>query len=147
MISWVIFYIFRLLLLCLFRLDIYKLLILDNWNKFKSFIYISLFFNTTSSVKQFVVTVQIFVYKCLFTIVFFLEKGKKHSQNLSHFWKYSHFENESAFQITHWLGLCSHNESLKNVYILKKIKSLNQAWELGNLWPKTDEHSPSQYFS
>ena len=48
-----------------------ELYILDNCNKFKSFIYISLFFDTTSSVKLFEVTVQIFVYKLCFS-----EKGK-----------------------------------------------------------------------
>ena len=45
--------------------------------------YISLFFNTTSSVKQFVVTVQIFVYKCLFTIVLF-GKRKKNTHETHH---------------------------------------------------------------
>ena len=42
-----------------------ELWILDNWNRLESFKYISLFFSRTSSVKQFVVTEQIFVYKCL----------------------------------------------------------------------------------
>ena len=42
---------------------------------------------TTSSVKLFVVNVQIFVYNCVFW-----KKEKQHSQNLSH------FENESTFQ-------------------------------------------------
>ena len=42
---------------------------------------------TTSSVKLFVVNVQIFVYNCVFQ-----KKEKQHSQNLSH------FENESTFQ-------------------------------------------------
>ena len=42
---------------------------------------------TTSSVKLFVVNVQIFVYNCVFR-----KKEKQHSQNLSH------FENESTFQ-------------------------------------------------
>ena len=41
---------------------------------------------TTSSVKLFVVNVQIFVYNCVFP-----KKDKQHSQNLSH------FENESTF--------------------------------------------------
>ena len=50
-------------------------------------LYILLFF-TTSSVKLFV---QIFVYRFLFTIVFF-GKRKKQSQNLSH------FRNESPLQ-------------------------------------------------
>ena len=60
-------------------------------------LYIFHCFNTTSSVKLFVVTVQIFVYNLSFTIVFF-GKRKKNSRNLSHFQKYSHFENESAFR-------------------------------------------------
>ena len=47
---------------------------------------------TTSSVKLFLVTIQIFVYKFLFTIMFFWKKKKQHSQNLSH------FENESTFR-------------------------------------------------
>ena len=38
-------------------------------------------------------TVQIFVYKLLFTIAFF-QKMKKTSRNLSHFEKELHFENE-----------------------------------------------------
>ena len=42
---------------------------------------------TTSSVKLFVVNVQIFVYNCVFW-----KKEKQHSQNLSH------FENESTFR-------------------------------------------------
>ena len=42
---------------------------------------------TTLSVKLFVVTVQIFVYKSLFTIVFF---GKKNSQKPFIFWKWKH---------------------------------------------------------
>ena len=47
-----------------------KLYILDNSNKFKSFI----------SVKLFLVNVQIFVYNCVFW-----KKEKQHSRNLSHF--------------------------------------------------------------
>ena len=55
-------------------------------------LYIFWFF-TTSSVKLFVVTVQIFVYKSLFAIVFFgKRKKKKTSRNLSH------FENETTFR-------------------------------------------------
>ena len=42
---------------------------------------------TTSSLKLFVVNVQIFVYNCVFW-----KKEKQHSQNLSH------FENESTFR-------------------------------------------------
>ena len=54
---------------------------------------------TTSSVKLFVVNVQIFVYICVF-----LKKEKQHSQNLSRFeneaqlQKEPHFENESSFE-------------------------------------------------
>jgi hypothetical protein len=55
---------------------------------------------TTSSVKLFVVNVQIFVYNCVFG-----KKEEQHSQNLSHlkkemkahFEKEPHFENESSF--------------------------------------------------
>ena len=60
----------------------------------------------TSSVKLFEVTVEIFVYKLLFTIVFF-GKMKKTSRNITHsfhilktkahFKKELHFENESTF--------------------------------------------------
>ena len=56
---------------------------------------------TTSSVKLFVVTVQIFVYKFLFTIVFFGKKEKQQSRNLSHYkmkaHSETHFENENMF--------------------------------------------------
>ena len=69
---------------------------------------------TTSSVKLFVVTVQIFVYKFLFTIVFSLEKGKttltkpftflkwKHILKTNHISEMkahseTHFENENMF--------------------------------------------------
>ena len=47
-------------------------------------LYIFCCFNTTLSVNLFVVTVQIFVYNCVFR-----KKEKQHSRNLSH------FENES----------------------------------------------------
>ena len=46
--------------------------------------YILLFLTKTSSIKLFEVTVQIFVYKLLFTIVFFGKK-KKTLRNLSQF--------------------------------------------------------------
>ena len=62
---------------------------------------------TTSSIKLVVVNVQIFVYKFLFTIVFFGIKKKKHVGNLSHFKTETHFvkkahsetnfENENMF--------------------------------------------------
>ena len=46
-------------------------------------------------------TVHIFVYKFLFTIVFFWKKEKQHSQSLSHFENKAHsetqFENENVF--------------------------------------------------
>ena len=70
-------------------------------DRFKSFLYISLFINTTSSVKLFVATAQIFAYKFLFTIVFF--KKNTHApfhilKMKTHFKKEPHFENESKFQ-------------------------------------------------
>ena len=58
---------------------------------------------TTSSVKLFVVNVQIFVYNCVFW-----KKEKQHSRNLSH------FENESAFR--------NRNTFWKWKLILKPIK-------------------------
>ena len=80
-----------------------ELYILDTWNKFKSSIYISLFF-TTLSVKLFVVTVQIFVYKFLYTIVFFGERKIKPHKIIhilkmkTTFEKDPHFENENTFR-------------------------------------------------
>ena len=55
-------------------------------------LYIFPYFNTTSSVKLFVVTVQIFVYKFLFTIVFF-GKRQKNTHRTSRILKIkTHFE-------------------------------------------------------
>ena len=103
--------------------------IIDSWQLkqiIKLYIYF-LTFNTISSVKLFVVTVQIFVYKLLFTIVFFGKKNKnswKTSHNFSKvttFWKWKHlskknhvlkmktplekephFENGSSFRNVFW---------------------------------------------
>ena len=64
-------------------------------------LYIFVVFNTTSSVKLFEVTVQIFVYKLLFTIVFFGKMKKKPHKTFhilkmkAHFEKEPHFENEN----------------------------------------------------
>ena len=70
----------------------------------KSFIYILSFFNTTSSVKLFEVTVEIFVYKLLFTVVLFRKSKKTTTHETfhilkmkTHFKKNPHFENESSF--------------------------------------------------
>ena len=67
-------------------------------------LYIFRCYFTTSSVKQFVVTVQIFVYRFLFTIVFF-GKRKNNTHKIFHilkmkayFEKEQHFENESSFR-------------------------------------------------
>ena len=68
-----------------------KLKILDNWNKFESFLYILSFFE---------VTVQVFDYKLLLTIVFF-GKRKKNVRK-THFKKEPHFENQSSFQNSFW---------------------------------------------
>ena len=65
-------------------------------------LYIFRWFFTTSSVKLFVVTVQIFVYKFLFTIVFFA-KGKNTHETFhilkmkTLFEKEPHFGNENSF--------------------------------------------------
>ena len=81
---------------------------LDSWQLEQIYkFYIFFIFFTISSVKLFVTTVQIFVYKFLFTIVFFGIKKKKHVGNLSHFKTETHFvkkahsetnfENENMF--------------------------------------------------
>ena len=67
---------------CAFIYIYNKLWILDNWNKFKSFIYISLLFYNLIS--------KAICSDC--TDLCFLEKGKNRSQNLSH------FENENTFR-------------------------------------------------
>ena len=69
---------------------------------------------TTSSVKLFVVTVQIFVYKSLFTIVFF-GKRKNNTHETFHILKMkAHFENAPHFEnriapleriLTHYSGI------------------------------------------
>ena len=55
-------------------------------------LYIFHCFNTTSSVKLFVVTVQIFVYKFLFTIVFFGKRKKKTHETFHILKMKTHFE-------------------------------------------------------
>ena len=75
------------------------------------YIYISLFF-TTSSVKLFVVTVQIFVYKYLFTIVFF-GKNKNNTHETFHILKMkANFEKETHFGNEICLQLC---------YVFRKV--------------------------
>ena len=99
-------------------------MILDNWNKFKSFIYISLFFNTTSSVKLFVVIVQIFVYKCLFTIVFFGKRKKTVTKPFT-FWKWKHISK----WITFWKWKLLTNVCLQLCFSEKGKK---QSWNLSH---------------
>ena len=76
---------------------------------------------TTSTVKLFLVTVQIFVYKFLFTIVFF-RKRKNNTHETLKIWKWkhiletnyilemkahseTHFENENRFKNVCWLQI------------------------------------------
>ena len=62
----------------------------------KLYIYFVVF-NTTSSVNFFEVTVQIFVYKLLFTIVFFGKMKKKLTKPLTPFSHIDFIENERTF--------------------------------------------------
>ena len=61
-------------------------------------LYIFPYFNTTSSVKLFVVTVQIFVYKFLFTIVFFGKRKKPH-ETFHIFKMKTHFEKKNILKM------------------------------------------------
>ena len=109
---------------------------MDNWNKFKSFIYISLFF-TTSLVKLFVVTVQIFVYQILFTIVFFLEGGKTTLTKPFIFWnestflKKAHIGNERSFWNLFWSkkNIKLYNPKLITVGIIRGSRLKSRATE------------------
>ena len=76
---------------------------------------------TTSSGKLFVVTVQIFVYKFLFTIVFV---GKQYSRNLSHFENENAFGNKSSFWNPFWK--CRH--VFGKVKVPENKSSLFQSW-------------------
>ena len=78
-------------------------------------LYIFCCFNTTSSVKLFVVTVQIFVYKYLFTIVFF---GKRKTFDILKMKtpSFNNFENAPSKRISLYCALVSgFSENANNV--------------------------------
>ena len=82
-------------------------------------LYIFCCFNTTSSVKLFVVTVQIFVYKYLFTIVFF-GKRKKNDKTFGILKmktpSFNNFENAPSKRISLYCALVSgFSENANNV--------------------------------
>ena len=99
-------------------------------------LYISLFF-TTSLVKLFVVTVQIFVYQFLFTIVFFLEGGKTTLTKPFIFWnestflKKAHIGNERSFWNLFWSkkNIKLYNPKLITVGIIRGSRLKSRATE------------------
>ena len=82
-------------------------------------LYIFRCYFTTSSVKQFVVTVQIFVYRFLFTIVFFGKRKKPLTKSFT-FWKWKHISKKNHILETK-AHFKTHFEN-ENVFIFK-IKS------------------------
>ena len=90
-------------------------------------LYIFRGFFTTSSVKLFVVTVQIYVYNCVF------QKKRKttlYSRNLSH------FENESTF----WKIIRpSNNETIFPSYIMLKFVGFHLCTQYLALWIKKEQ--------
>ena len=67
-------------------------------------------FSTTSSIKEFVVTVQIFVYKFLFTIMFLGKRKKKLTKPFT-FWKWKHISKKN--QLLHNLTCANLSQNQK----------------------------------
>ena len=102
---------------CAFIYIYNKLWILDNWNKFKSFIYISLlFYNLISKAICSDCTdfcLQIFVHNC----VFWKKEKTAHKtfhilKMKTHFEEEPHFGNKSSFQNPFWKWKCFHFQNV-----------------------------------